>query len=88
MHYFRRAKPYKIELGESGSWYPLEQNRGVGKITAISVLWISVVEDFLLFPGKKKMCSTYLGTGVKGLLYQPYSEHYSGKNNWNFNLLC
>lgn len=34
------------------------------------------------------MCSTYLGTGVKGLLYQPYSEHYSGKNNWNFNLLC
>lgn len=88
MHYFRRAKPYKIELGESGSWYPLEQNRGVGKITAISVLWISVVEDFLLFPGKKKMCSTYLGTGVKDLLYQPYSEHYSGKNNWNFNLLC
>lgn len=53
MQYLDRAKPYKIESREPGSWYPLEQNRGVGKITAISERWISVVEDFLLFPGKK-----------------------------------
>lgn len=53
MQYFHKSKPYEIELGESGSCYPLGQNRAVGKITAISELLISVVEDFLLFPGKK-----------------------------------
>ena len=32
-----------MKLGESGSWYLLEKNRGVEKITAILVLWISAV---------------------------------------------
>jgi len=35
------GKDIKLKVGESGSWYLLEKNGGVEKITAILVLWIS-----------------------------------------------
>lgn len=72
----------KFRLGESGSWYLLEKNRGVEKITAALLLWFSaahvIEEDFFLIPAKSLQC-------LIGHRSKRYSvsvlQHYSGKTN-------